>query len=223
MPRAHARGRQPGSRRSSGRDRRRPSAAPLHSGHARPAPRPTQQHAVLVRGSSPWWRTQPDTIRTQTRWSPAQPSACGPPMPGSAATATARGPHKAALRHQAWGTPSPSWGSVGPPRDAAVQQRPQAVVGELRKPCPTRLTFLMSRFSASMGRWSSRRWRGRRGSRPPTWPECGRVPRSPSAVSLASRLGPPTSIVGSVCAPPVSVTRRADSNVCRAAESVTHR
>jgi hypothetical protein len=32
-----------------------------------------------------------------------------------------------------------------------VQQQPQSVVGEVRKPCPTRLTFLTSGFSVSVG------------------------------------------------------------------------
>ena len=42
-------------------------------------------------------------------------------------------------------------GPVNLPPDATVQQQPQPVVGKLRKACPRRLTFLMSRFMASVG------------------------------------------------------------------------
>ena len=48
----------------------------------------------------------------------------------------------AALCHQAWGAPLQSGGRVSLPGDAAVEQQPQPVVGEVAEAVgPTRLTF----------------------------------------------------------------------------------
>jgi hypothetical protein len=49
---------------------------------------------------------------------------------------------KGALRHQAWGAASQSYGSVSLPPDAAVQQQPQPVVGEVAKAVPDPLHLL---------------------------------------------------------------------------------
>jgi hypothetical protein len=48
----------------------------------------------------------------------------------------------AALRHQAWIAASQSRGPVSLPRDAAVQQQPQAVVGEVTEAVPDPRTSL---------------------------------------------------------------------------------
>jgi hypothetical protein len=56
-----------------------------------------------------------------------------------------------ALRHQPPGAASQSRGPGSLPPDAVVQQQPQAVVVKLPKPWPTRLTFLPSRLTASVG------------------------------------------------------------------------
>jgi hypothetical protein len=48
------------------------------------------------------------------------------------------------LCHQAWGAPAHSCGPVSLPGDAAVQQQPQPVVGEVAEAMPDPLTFLMA-------------------------------------------------------------------------------
>src|SRR5215211_2978777 len=48
-----------------------------------------------------------------------------------------------ALRHQTWGTPSQVCGPVSLPDDAAVQQQPQAIVGEVAEAVADPLDLLI--------------------------------------------------------------------------------
>src|SRR4029453_15884065 len=56
-----------------------------------------------------------------------------------------------ALCRQAWGAASQARRSVRRPADPAVQQQPQAVVGEVAQAVAARFAFLISRFTASVG------------------------------------------------------------------------
>jgi hypothetical protein len=55
------------------------------------------------------------------------------------------------LCRQGWGAASQACGRVRRPADAAVQQQPQPVVGEVAEAMPDALDLLTSRFTASAG------------------------------------------------------------------------
>jgi hypothetical protein len=78
-----------------------------------------------------------------------------------------------ALRQQAWERPPQSCGPVSLPPDAAVQQQPQPVVGEVTEPVPDALHLLdeqVQRLGGPVG--AAAGGLGRRGSRPPRPARC---------------------------------------------------